>query len=366
MFGKRKKEKEEELILCPMPLLLGNKYISRSSPPKRLGSGTYGTVHLYETLTNDKNKAKKQVAVKRFKAEYMIEDGPESSLLREVSLLKQCQGNPFIVELFDVFIEPMSNGEKARMCSDKSPLNCHYWAFVVMEKLHKPLSSHLYSVYAEKSSSDGVITLVDITRWAFQLFSALEFLHKRGIIHRDVKPENLLLDDACQNIKLADFGLGRRLYVPTQHLSEKCCTLWYRPPELLLGSRIYAMPVDMWSAGCVIAEIASEGNPTFCGSCEFDQLIKIFQLFGTPNEESWPGCTRLPFWNNEWPQFKRKQNGLEEALCSSKTCSSSTSSSIPIALVLAEQGVNLLEKLLICDPLQRITARAALRHPFFQ
>lgn len=352
---------EKDHVMFPMPMVVGNKYKSRTAPPRRLGSGTYGSVHLYETLENDDasqgdhnvvdDRKTRVVAIKRFRVAYMIDDGPETSLLREISLLRQCRGHPHIVQLLDVFIEPMTRAERARLCRDFSPIASHYWAYAVMERLHAPLSSHL--AYVSKTRSR--ITRDDARRWSYQLLSALLFLHERGIVHRDVKPENLLLtDESGYSIKLADFGLGRRLFVPTQHLSDRCCTLWYRPPELLLGSRVYAMPVDVWSAGAVLAEIALEGRPLFRGGCEFDQLIAIFQTFGTPTERTWPHCTRLPHWNREWPQFSyARHSGLQQRLRNE-----------PLA-VLGEHGLDLLCAMLVCDPLQRISARDALQHTFF-
>lgn len=339
--AEERKREEREHILFPMPMTLGSnaKYVSRVAPPHRLGSGTYGSVHLYETSAD-----RVPVAVKRFRASHMVDDGPETSLLREVSLLKQCRGQRHIVQLYDVFIEPMTSAERARMCRDFSATVSHYWAYVVMERLYQPLSTFL----CEPSRA---ITTRDIQRWSRQLLIALEYLHERGIVHRDIKPENMLLDERRQNIKLADFGLGRRLYVPTQQLSDRCCTLWYRPPELLLGSRVYAMPVDVWSAGTVVAEMALGGAPLFAGRCQFDQLMMIFGTLGTPNERSWPQCTRLPHWNSQWPQFRQGQRGLEHRLREAEA-------------LLGNAGFSLVQSMLVCDPLQRMTAREALDHRF--
>lgn len=327
-----------EHVLFPMPPCVGDRYIAVHKPPRRLGSGTYGTVFLY----HQKEDPAHEVAIKRFHAEHMLVDGPETSLLREVSLLRRCSGHPSIVQLHNVFIEPMSRAERARLCEEFTYHESQYWAFIVMERLHAPLSTIL-------SSKEYRVERGDVQRWSRQMLEALSYLHSCGIVHRDVKPENLLLDQRCDNIKLADFGLGRPLYVPTQRLSDRCCTLWYRPPELLLGSCVYAMPVDVWSAGCVIAEMGMRGRPLFHGRCQFDQLVCIFSTLGTPTERDWFGCTRLPHWNDEWPRF-RSTPGIVAHLNGSESVDA--------------DGIDLVDEMVVCDPLKRITAQDALRHPF--
>lgn len=119
-----------------------------------------------------------------------------------------------------------------------------------------------------------------------QLISAVHHLHHLQLIHRDLKPSNVLLDSSCL-VKLCDFGLVRSLNAveeDSQILSEEVATKWYRAPELLLGSRSYGFPVDMWSVGCIAAELLT-GKTLFSGSSTLEQLEKIIELTGMVGKE---------------------------------------------------------------------------------
>ena len=116
------------------------------------------------------------------------------------------------------------------------------------------------------------------------------FCHQRRVLHRDLKPQNLLIDKSGA-IKLADFGLARAFGIPVRVYTHEVVTLWYRAPEILLGSNKYSCPVDIWSIGCIFAEMANK-RPLFQGDSEIDQLFRIFRVLRTPNEEIWPGINR--------------------------------------------------------------------------
>lgn len=110
--------------------------------------------------------------------------------------------------------------------------------------------------------------------------------HQRRIMHRDLKPGNILLSEDLRTIKLADFGLARSFGLPLKTYTHEVETLWYRAPEVLLGASVYSTAIDIWALGCILFEIG-HNQPMIQGQSEIDQLFKIFRLFGTPNESVW-------------------------------------------------------------------------------
>lgn len=136
----------------------------------------------------------------------------------------------------------------------------------------------------------------------FQLLRGLSYCHRRQILHRDLKPQNLLINNRGE-LKLADFGLARSKSVPTKTYSNEVVTLWYRPPDVLLGSKEYTTSIDMWGVGCILFEMV-KGKPMFPGSRENDQLHLIFATLGTPNEKTWPSITsNKKFLSYEFPNY---------------------------------------------------------------
>jgi serine/threonine protein kinase len=140
------------------------------------------------------------------------------------------------------------------------------------------------------------LTEAECLNYLRQILSGLLMCHSNRIIHRDLKPQNILIDDRG-NVKIADFGLARGFTVPFPELTHEVVTLWYRAPEILLGQASYTPSVDIWSVGCIYAEMLM-GKPLFEGECEIGQLFKIFRVLGTPNESVWAGVSSLP-------EFKR-------------------------------------------------------------
>ena len=184
-----------------------------------------------------------------------------------------------------------------------------------------------------------------------QLTSALTYLHAQHILHRDLKTSNLLLSNRGE-LKLADFGMARYTSTPPpRHLTQLVVTLWYRSPELLLGTRVYDSAVDMWSLGCIFAELLT-CEPLFQGKNEVDQLARIFSFLGTPTSQSWPGFRALP-----------NAKALHPILSKAPELSSRLSASkFPY---LSSAGLQLLGDCLSMNPLDRPTAEDVLHHSYF-
>jgi len=183
-----------------------------------------------------------------------------------------------------------------------------------------------------------------IKSYLHQLLQGIAFCHLHRVLHRDLKPQNLLIDSKGV-LKIADFGLARAFGVPIRTYTHEVVTLWYRAPEILLGGRQYAVGVDMWSIGCIFAEMVN-GHALFPGDSEIDELFKIFRLLGTPTEETWPGVSAYKDYKTTFPSWRGE--GV------AKVCPT-----------LCKDGLDLLEKLLIYEPGKRISAQKALNHPYF-
>lgn len=164
--------------------------------------------------------------------------------------------------------------------------------------------------------------------------------------------EQLLISSDGRQLKLADFGLARLSGLPSGPYTAEVVTLWYRAPELLLGASRYCGPVDVWSIGCIFAEMIT-GYALFPGRSDIDQLFKIFQRRGTPSNAIWPDCERLPHYNKQFPQWP--QRPITDFITSSSTTNTFRS----------DHAANLLEHLLHYDPERRLVCKAALQHQFF-
>ncbi|XP_077213504.1 cell division control protein 2 homolog [Tasmannia lanceolata] len=281
---------------------------------EKIGEGTYGVVYkAIDRLTNE------TIALKKIRLE-QEDEGVPSTAIREISLLKEMQhGN--IVRLQDV------------VHSDKR-------LYLVFEYLDLDLKKHMDS--CPELAKDPRI----IKTFLYQILRGIAYCHSHRVLHRDLKPQNLLIDRRTNALKLADFGLARAFGIPVRTFTHEVVTLWYRAPEILLGSRHYSTPVDIWSVGCIFAEMVNQ-RPLFPGDSEIDELFKIFRVMGTPNEETWPGVTSLPDFKSAFPKW------LPKALAT-------------VVPDLDPAGIDLLSKMLCLEPSRRITARNALEHEYFR
>ncbi|XP_037913357.1 cyclin-dependent kinase 2 isoform X2 [Hermetia illucens] len=181
-----------------------------------------------------------------------------------------------------------------------------------------------------------------IKSYMYQMLDSIAFCHMNRILHRDLKPQNLLVDSRG-HIKLADFGLARSFNFPMRVYTHEVVTLWYRAPEILLGTKFYATGVDIWSLGCIFAEMIMR-RPLFPGDSEIDQLYRIFRTLGTPDENIWPGVSYLPDYKSNFPKWE--------------------SPNLPDALI-KHESFDLLKSMMLYDPNCRISARNAMQNAYF-
>jgi len=219
----------------------------------KLGEGTYATVFRGKSKLTDKI-----VALKEIRLEY--EEGAPCTAIREVSLLRNLKQSN-IVTLHDIIHTQKS-------------------LVLVFEYLERDLKQYMDEMAGVKLAMNNVRIFL------FQLLRGLTYCHQRRILHRDLKPQNLLINKKGE-LKLADFGLARAQSLPTKTYSNEVVTLWYRPPDVLLGSTEYTTSIDMWGVGCIYYEMVT-GRPLFPGQTVQDQLQSIFKKRGTPNDTSWP------------------------------------------------------------------------------
>ena len=195
-----------------------------------------------------------------------------------------------------------------------------------------------------------------VKSWSQQLLNGTHFMHTNKIIHRDLKASNLLINKKGE-LKIADWGLARSWNSDMKRLTNKVITLWYRPPELLLGCSEYTDKIDMWSVGCIIAEMFRRTG-FLKGANEATQLDLIFRTFGHPTEEDWPGFEKkCKLWSKfgPGPDGSRFPNRLREAL----------TSQVANPKWMTENAVQLIKKLCEMNPDKRWTAEQALDADYF-
>ncbi|XP_073946906.1 cyclin dependent kinase Eip63E isoform X1 [Choristoneura fumiferana] len=284
---------------------------------EQLGEGSYATVYKgYSNLTQQ------VVALKEIRLQE--EEGAPFTAIREASLLKELK-HANIVTLHDI-------------------VHTRETLTFVFEFVDTDLSQYM-------ERHPGGLNHHNVRLFMFQLLRGLSYCHRRRVLHRDVKPQNLLISLQGE-LKLADFGLARAKSVPSHTYSHEVVTLWYRPPDVLLGSTEYSTSLDMWGVGCIFVEMLC-GLPSFPGVRDtHDQLDKIFKVVGTPTEESWVGVSRLP--------------GLRAHVSRWGSCPArALGAAFPRLRDAGRDAERLAAALLQPDPRRRLSAPRAIHHTYF-
>ncbi|CRG99805.1 glycogen synthase kinase 3, putative [Plasmodium relictum] len=281
-----------------------------------VGNGSFGVV--YEAICLDTSE---KVAIKK-----VLQDPQYKN--RELMIMKNLNHVNIIYLKDYYYTESIKKNEK------------NIFLNVVMEYI--PQTVHKYMKYYSRSNQSIPIFLVKL--YSYQLCRALAYLHSKLICHRDLKPQNLLIDPKTHTLKLCDFGSAKNLLAGQRSVSY-ICSRFYRAPELMLGSTNYTTHIDLWSLGCIIAEMIL-GFPLFSGQSSVDQLVRIIQVLGTPTEEQMKEMNPN-YADVKFPDVKPKDL--------KKIFPKSTS----------EDAINLVSRFLKYEPLKRLSSIEALGDPFF-
>lgn len=280
-----------------------------------IGAGTYGKVfkgiHVY---------TQRKVALKKIRMEGE-KDGFPVTAVREIKLLQHLR-NHNVVSLLEVMVEKNE-------------------CFMVFEYLSHDLTGLI-------NHPTFSLTLSHKKDLAKQMFEGLNYLHHRGVLHRDIKAANILISNRGL-LKFADFGLARFFSKSRQlDYTNRVITIWYRPPELLLGETRYGPAVDVWSAACVCMEMFTK-KAVFPGEGgELSQMDKIYNALGTPTKTEWPDLVEMPWFHLMRPTERRKRV-FEDVYRD----------------VLTSGAMDLISSIFRYDPSQRPSAEDVLKHPYF-
>lgn len=300
----------------------GSRSIENFDIKEQCGEGTYGQV--YRATNKDTGQV---VALKRVRMDNEKEGFPITAI-REIKILK-ILNHKNVVRLQEIVTSKGADYNQGKGS-----------IYMVMEFCDHDLTG--------LTDAGQRFTVPQIKCYMKQLLEGLAYCHAQKVLHRDIKGSNLLINNEGQ-LKLADFGLARPYDTDQQRpYTNRVITLWYRPPELLLGATMYGPAIDMWSAGCIFAELLLR-KPILPGKNEFEQIDLIFKLLGTPDEHSWPACKTMQYYDMILSHTPRKYNSrFEEKFAS-----------------LEPTAKDLLRKLLMMDPDKRLSADDALDHEYF-
>ena len=282
-----------------------------------LGEGTFGRVFLAEDRRTGRHVAIKKIRMGKAK------EGVNVTAIREIKFLKELQ-HENVIELIDVFPHKRN-----------------------LYLVYEYMTSDLEAIIRDKANIR--LKTADVKAYMQMILRGLAACHRHWIMHRDVKPNNILLGPEGQ-VKLADFGAGRIFGSPNDRkFTTQVFARWYRAPELMFDAQRYSSAVDMWAVGCVFAELMLR-RPWLPGNNDLEQLSMIFDALGTPTEDQWPGMKSLPTAS----QVVFKPIAAPSAV------------SLRQLFKCDADALDLLQHFLCFDPSRRITAEEALKHPYFK
>uniref|UniRef100_A0AC35UB68 Protein kinase domain-containing protein n=1 Tax=Rhabditophanes sp. KR3021 TaxID=114890 RepID=A0AC35UB68_9BILA len=317
----------QKRLIAQLPVYYAGIYGCRSIKEytnlNKIQEGTFGIVYRSQCV-----RTEEIVAIKALKMEKENDGFPITSI-REINMLLKCGSHPNIVNVREIVVGDSMNE-----------------IFMVMEYVEHDVKFFLDN-FKKKNSK---LTISEVKCLMYQLLEGINHMHKHWILHRDLKPSNLLINHNGV-MKIGDFGLAREYGEPLKPYTSVVVTLWYRSPELLMSTKLYSKPIDMWSCGCIFGEFLTL-RPLFCGQVEIDQLKKIFSILGSPTPQIWPDFFDFPYYKALGSDIHRhKLNELSKHVGKNK---------------LSDVGFRLLNKFLFYNPENRISAEAALQHEWFK
>ncbi|CAK9075028.1 Cyclin-dependent kinase 1 (CDK1) (Cell division control protein 2 homolog) (Cell division protein kinase 1) (p34 protein kinase) [Durusdinium trenchii] len=241
---------------------------------EEIGKGVYGSVWRAVGCSSQQ-----MFAIKKMHTDQVWQENEIHSTQREISFLQSLK-HQNIVQLKDVLT----------------------LGFQDVRPVFELLKCDLGEVLKDLKRNGQMMCMEDLRRYSSDRLEGLYACHARSVMHRDLKAQNLLLTHEG-SLKIAGFRLAREMVVPNPSHSTDVVTLWYRAPEMFLGAQNYGCEIDCWSAGCVMAEMATN-RPLFPGDCEVDTLFKIFRLLGSPSDTHWPGGMALRHWRGRYPKWQ--------------------------------------------------------------
>jgi len=282
---------------------------------QKIGRGKYSEVFEAVDITSNEKcviKILKPVKKKKIK--------------REIKILQNLSGGPNIIRLLDVVMDVPS----------KTPS-------LIFEKVSSIDAKTLYPTFSD----------LDVRYYMFELLQALEYAHANGIMHRDVKPQNVVIDPALKKLRLIDWGLAE-FYHPDQDYNVRVASRYYKSPELLVDMQDYDYALDMWSLGCLFAGLIFRKDPFFHGQSNEDQLVKITYILGTDTFNAYLKKYGISIDVNLQTTIGKHQTKRWDKFVNANN-----------KHIAVPEAIDFVDKLLRYDPAERLTAQEAMAHAYF-